>query len=103
MVEPFYSHGRMYGGKIITGQWDGARFIHRWRGKTRKVARLVCEAWNGPPGEGQVCMHLDEDASNNRPENLAWGSQRENLNAPGFIAYCKTRTGDNHPFRKSRL
>ena len=47
-------------------------------------------------------MHLDENARNNKPENLRWGTQKENLNAPGFIAYCKSRTGDNNPYRKGK-
>lgn len=91
---------RTYGGTPSYGQWDGSRFIHRLRGKTYKVARLVCEAFNGPAEQGQVCMHKDEDSRNNVPDNLAWGSQKENLNAPGFIEYCRTRTGDNSPVRK---
>lgn len=75
-----------------------------YRGKTYKVHRLVCEAFNGPPPfQGAVCMHLDEDYRNNRPDNLAWGTQKENLNAPGFIAYCRSRTGENSPTAKGRL
>lgn len=94
---------RVYGGAPTFGQWDGKRFIYPRRGhKTLKVHRLVCEAFNGQRTEGQVCMHLDEDSRNNKPENLAWGTQKENLNAPGFIAYCKSRTGDNSPYIKGR-
>lgn len=107
MVTPYYSempHGgaRVYGGEPTYGQWDGDRFTYQLRGRTYKVARLVCEAFSGPPQDGQVCMHLDEDARNNRPENLRWGTQRENLNAPGFIEYCRSRTGENNPFVKGR-
>jgi hypothetical protein len=47
-------------------------------------------------------MHLNENSDDNRPENLAWGTQKQNLNAPGFIAYCKSRTGENSPTAKSR-
>ena len=73
----------------------------RYKGKTYKVHRLVCEAFHGPPSkEKSVCIHLDEDYRNNQPTNLKWSTQKENLNAPGFIAYCKGRTGDNSPFRK---
>lgn len=94
---------RIYGGQPTLGQWDGKRFLYARRGhKTLKVHRLVCEAFNGPPDDGQVCMHLNEDSSDNRPENLAWGTQKQNLNAPGFIAYCKTRTGDQHPSKRAR-
>lgn len=66
-----------------------------------KVHRLICEAFHGPPPEGKTyVLHLDEDAHNNKPENLKWGSQKENLNAPKFIEYCRSRTGDNSPMRK---
>ena len=70
---------------------------------TMKIHRLVCEAFHGPPPfERAVVIHLDENALNNRPENLKWGTQKENLNMPGFIAYCKGRTGENSPVIKAR-
>jgi len=31
-------------------------------------------------------MHDNEDSSDNRPINLKWGTQKANLNYPGFIA-----------------
>lgn len=68
-----------------------------------KVHRAVCEAFHGPaPFERAVVIHLDEDAHNNRPENLKWGTQKENLNMPKIKAYHRSRTGDNNPFRKGR-
>lgn len=94
---------RQYGGYARTGSWDGDRFIFVWGGKTHKVARLVCEAFHGPAPEAKpICMHLDENSRNNNPRNLAWGTQKENLNAPGFIEYCKGRTGENSPSIKGR-
>ncbi|WP_425478956.1 hypothetical protein [Lysobacter antibioticus] len=48
-------------------------------------------------------MHLDENARNNRAENLARGTQKENLNAPGFIAYCQRRVGIHCPHYKARM
>lgn len=69
-----------------------------------KIHRLVCEAFHGAaPFQKAVVIHIDEDATNNRPENLRWGTQKENLNMPGFIEYCKGRTGDANPYRKGRL
>jgi hypothetical protein len=89
---------KQYGGKPIRGQWDGSRFVWQYKGRTHKVARLVCEAFNGaPPDKRSVCMHVDENSRNNAPANLRWGSQRENLNAPGFLAYCRGRVGDRNP------
>jgi len=53
----------------------------------RKVHQLVCEAFHGPkPFPDAVVLHLDEDAHNNRPENLKWGTQKENLNMPKYAA-----------------
>jgi len=92
---------RTYGGIPHYGQDANGRMIFTFRQKTYKVHRLICEAFNGPPPPGKnVCMHLDEDYRNNRPENLKWGTQKENLNAPKFIEYCKSRTGENSPWTK---
>ena len=76
--------------------------FHKERGNM-KIHRLICEAFHGPPPFPKaVVIHLDEDALNNRPENLKWGTQKENLNMPKFIAYCKSRTGENSPTIKGR-
>lgn len=47
--------------------------------KRRKVHRLVCEAFHGLPKVGQEVRHLDGDRSNNRADNLAWGTRSENV------------------------
>jgi hypothetical protein len=66
-----------------------------------KVHRLICEAFHGPaPFPKAVVIHLDEDALNNRADNLRWGTQKENLNMPNYIAYCRSRTGENSPAYK---
>lgn len=87
---------RCYGGEPKFGVWskkDG-RFITVWKGKTFKVHQLVCEAFNGEkPFEGAVVMHLDENAANNRPDNLAWGTQKENLKAPCHSGYLNSKRG----------
>lgn len=94
---------RLYGGTPTLGAWDGTRYVWQYGRRTRKVARLVCEAFKGPPPPGRsVCMHADENARNNRPTNLSWGTQRENLNAPGFLEYCRGRTGESNPHIKGR-
>lgn len=94
---------RSYGGEAHVGQWDGERFIMTYRGRTYKVARLICEAFNGPPPSSKsICMHANENSRDNRPENLEWATQKDNLNCPGFISYCRARTGDANPYRKGR-
>lgn len=103
MVAPYERAGRRYGGHAHRGWWANGRMTWQVRGKTHKVARLVCEAFHGaPPFPRAVCMHMNEDARDNRAENLKWGTQRENLNAPGFLAYCRSRTGPNSPAVKGR-
>lgn len=68
-----------------------------------KVHRLVCEAFHGPqPIDKPIVIHKDENALNNCSDNLRWGTQKENLNAPGFIAYCRSRVGKNSPTVKFR-
>jgi HNH endonuclease len=105
---------RSYGGQPTFGVWNkqDGRFIivvnsssdgGRRRGQTYKIHRLVAEAFHGPaPFEGAVVMHNDENAANNRASNLRWGTQKENLNADGFLDYCRTRTGENSPSIKGR-
>lgn len=85
---------RNYGGEPTRGVWVAGerRYIINIDGHSRKVARLVCEAFHGPAPDGYpVCMHLDEDSRNNRPENLQWGTQKENLAAPGYRSAIRGR------------
>lgn len=82
----------MYGGKPWFGVWEKRqqRYILRCTvlKKTLKVARMVCEAFHGPPPPFRTyCLHIDEDGMNNRPGNLTWGTQLENLNHPKVKDY----------------
>ncbi len=50
-----------------------------------KVHQAVCEAFHGlKPFGAAVVIHKDENGLNNAADNLKWGTQKENLNAPGF-------------------
>lgn len=97
-------------GKARLGSWQ------RWSGQGRyimlikkpitqnfMISRLVCEAFHGPSPIGKPnALHDDEDARNNKAGNLKWGTQKENLNYPGFIDYCHGRVGANSPYAKSQ-
>lgn len=48
-------------------------------GRKRKIHDLVLQAFIGPRPLGAVTRHLDNDPTNNRVENLRWGTQRENM------------------------
>lgn len=68
-----------------------------------KIHKLVCEAFHGAAlFQKAVVIHINENALDNRPENLKWGTQKENMNMPKFIDYCKSRTGENSPITKSK-
>lgn len=97
-------HGgkRMYGGHASKGLWctKTKRYVFTYNGKNFKIARLVCEAFNGPCPPGLYCLHKDENSRNNVPSNLKWGTQEENLNMPKFLEYCRGRIGDKNPYIK---
>ena len=98
-------HGgeRQYGGTPHFGVWNkqDGRFTLQFNGHTYKVHRLICEAFHGPAPDGSpVCMHADENGTNNRPANLTWGTQKENLNAPAVKEYHRDRTGEHNPYLK---
>ena len=70
-------------GGILSPNRDGEGYcrIFLWRdGSSRSVrlARLVCELFNGPAPEGTEVRHLDGDATNDRADNLRWGTSAEN-------------------------
>jgi hypothetical protein len=63
-------HMGAYGYEVITNdQRDGTVGVHR----------LVCLAFHGlPPTKGHQARHLNGVKTDNRPENLAWGTFAEN-------------------------
>jgi hypothetical protein len=91
---------RIFGGVPHFGTWDreSARFVVTVGGRTYKLAKLIALAFHGPaPFDGALVLHVDENSANNRPANLYYGSQRDNLGAPGFVNHCRSRTGENNP------
>jgi hypothetical protein len=74
---------------------NAGRFIVMHRRKPFKVATLVCSAFHGSRPEGMVVSHLDENSRNNKPDNLKWDTQKNNLNMPKIKQYhrqtCSTK------------
>jgi hypothetical protein len=68
-------------------------------GKTRKVHQLVLEAFVGPRPPGMECRHLNDVKSDNRLENLAWGSHKKN--GEDMARLGRSARGERHP--KARL
>jgi hypothetical protein len=76
---------RKYPAKVLTqscirGGYKAVGLTLDGHAAVQRVHRLVCTAFHGPPpslDKGWV-LHRDGDPSNNRPENLRWGSAQEN-------------------------
>lgn len=63
------------------GNSQGYLSVALCRGRETKrvrIHKLVAEAFLGPCPPGQEVRHLDDDKGNNRSENLAYGTHREN-------------------------
>lgn len=77
----YRAHGRGYRVSATFGVWHRTdrRYVMMIRRKNYRVAALVAEAFHGPRPDGLVVMHIDEDSRNNRPGNLAYGTQREKI------------------------
>lgn len=60
----------------------------------RRVNRLVCAAFVGPPEAGEQADHIDRDPSNNRADNLRWVSAAENLQRR-VLDFCGERHSQN--------
>jgi hypothetical protein len=63
--------------KVSDGYLGLGLYSGSGRAKRARVHRLVLEAFVGPCPEGMECRHLDGDPSNNRLDNLAWGTQSQ--------------------------
>ena len=64
--------------------------------KNRPVHQLVLNAYLSKPSPELVVMHLDSAPANNHLENLAWGTNKENLNDTHRLALM-SEVMTNHP------
>jgi len=60
----------------------------------RKIHTLVLEAFVGPAPPGLECRHADGDKTNNRLNNLSWGTGSENT-------LDRVRHGNDHHHRRT--
>lgn len=50
------------------------------KGKVVRVHTLILLAFVGPPPDGMECRHFpDRDPTNNKIENLSWGTRQQNV------------------------
>jgi hypothetical protein len=71
--------GRTLNTRVSTGGYLVVDLNFNGRKSTRRIHRLVLEAFVGPAPEGTFGCHTDGDPANNRLSNLRWDSQANNL------------------------
>jgi hypothetical protein len=59
--------------------------------KLKQIHEIICTAFHGPkPSDKHIVNHKDSNRSNNKPENLEWMTQKENVqHALPFKAKCE--------------
>jgi len=94
------SNGRPYTvpAKLLKPRWNSTHWqvILYCNGERhhRFVHRLVLESFVGPPPDGMVGLHRDDNPHNNHVSNLYWGTMREN-------ALDRVRNGNDVNARKT--
>lgn len=85
VVKGRVGNNRLFPGKILSPEttYQGYKRVRLSReGKTRRftVHSLVAQAFIGDYPDGLVINHIDENKANNRPDNLEYITQKENIN-----------------------
>ncbi len=75
------------------------RVYLRHEGKThyKFVHQLVLTTFSGPCPEGMMCRHLNGNPSDNRLDNLKWGTNRENTEDRIRHGRIAGKRGLDHP------
>lgn len=63
--------------KGLRGKYLRIQFEHK--GPILSVHRLVALAWHDNPFNLPVVAHKDDNGHNNRPDNLKWSTQKDNI------------------------
>ena len=86
-------------GHKTTRGYTSVSLCHNNLKVTKNVHRLICMAFHGmPPTEAHQVRHLNGIRTDNRPENLAWGTQAENWS--DRKAHGRGTDGERHPMSK---
>lgn len=71
--------GRILKNWISTGGYEQVSLLREGRSQPFAVHRLVCEAFHGPAPEGKpFVLHGPAGKRCNTPDNLRWGTAKEN-------------------------
>ena len=87
-------NGRVFRELPASPSDNGYRTVKVGGGQTIRLHTLMAETFVGPRPPGMGVRHLDGNPGNNAPENLAWGTQKEN-GADTAVHGRTTRGGKN--------
>lgn len=66
-----------------------------------RVGRLLCRAFHGePPVRGMVARHLNDVKDDDRSDNLAWGTHRQNWRDSVVNGHRRPLVGEKHGMSK---
>jgi hypothetical protein len=80
----------------LTGNYEIVNLSLRGKQKMHLVHRLVLEAFVGPCPDGMECCHEDGNPTNNRLENLRWGTPKDNSNDDAKNGTRDRMRGEKH-------
>jgi NUMOD4 motif/HNH endonuclease len=89
------NHHRRIRGKILKLNFDrkGYACVVLAGNRFRRIHTLVLEAFVASRPDGLECRHLDDDKTNNRLDNLLWGTGSEN-------SIDRVQNGNDHHHRR---
>ena len=79
-------------GHLCVGLWTDRQRKHRF------VHQLVLLAFNGPRQDGQEVRHKNGIPTDNREDNLEWGTRKENM--ADKVKHGTAQRGERHPLAK---
>ncbi len=86
------------GSSYVTACFRSGLRGHGLKSNVRYVHRLVLEAFRGPCPDGMEARHLNGARTDNRLENLCWGTREENI--ADKKAHGTMLRGERHPNSK---
>lgn len=72
-------------------------FLHKGNIPTKQIHRLVAQAFISNPDNLPCVMHINDIRSDNRVENLKWGTHRDN------IKDCYAKERDNGGIKQMKI
>jgi hypothetical protein len=89
ILKPNMDDGYYYVSLSIPGPKLG-----QWKMYTRRIHRIIVEICHGPCPEGMECRHLNDDKTDNTPDNVCWGTHKQNTK--DAVKNGKILKGENH-------